>query len=205
MVLSEGWRRMFWLGVFASFLAIISSVQTFGVSVYLYVASFLVIILALSKTTHMFFSIDSDYKTDFIYGFILGAFFILINKISPAVSIGYPQVVGVCATASLSGPCLSYIVALAGVVEEIIFRSWLMSFLNSKYGKSIAIVGQAILFGLAHIFYYGLERDSAIVGAMFFGLIAGLVTFERRSIIPSVVMHMMFNLYLWSQPFIIIV
>jgi len=84
------------------------------------------------------------------------------------------------------------------VFEEILFRGVILfilvnvGLLNDKY----AVVLSALLFGVMHFQYFGLKKESiryvvfAFVGGYFFANIV-LIT---QSILPSIFLHMVFNI-----------
>lgn len=65
--------------------------------------------------------------------------------------------------------CLSI---TAGVCEELLYRGFLMSYIDSYFNLGIAVLGSAILFGLCHAYYqgwYGALRTGGM-GVVFSGL-----------------------------------
>ncbi len=77
---------------------------------------------------------------------------------------------------------------VAPVVEELIYRGFIMRFLG-KYGKTFAIVTSSVLFGIMH------GNLPQAVFATIVGLVLGYVATEY-SIIWSIVLHMINNLVL---------
>jgi membrane protease YdiL (CAAX protease family) len=74
----------------------------------------------------------------------------------------------------------------AGICEEIVFRGYLQRQLSSMTGNvGIAIVVQAIVFGIGHV-YEGLTSVSAIV---LHGLVLGIVAQWRGNIRAGIVEH----------------
>lgn len=81
----------------------------------------------------------------------------------------------------------AYLVVIAPIAEECIFRGLVLKAL-APYGKGLAVVTSALLFGFMH------GNLSQLVTAFVTGLVFAAVDVKCRSIIPSVVMHMLNNL-----------
>jgi len=86
-------------------------------------------------------------------------------------------------------------VIAAPVVEEILFRGYVLDAIREIHGDAVAVLGSAGLFGLLHIEPY-------VVGyAALGGVIYGLVRIKTGSLWPSIVSHMAWNflafLYIW--------
>jgi membrane protease YdiL (CAAX protease family) len=86
-------------------------------------------------------------------------------------------------------------VIAAPVVEEILFRGYVLDAIREIHGDTVAVLGSAGLFGLLHIEPY-------VVGyAALGGVIYGLVRIKTGSLWPSIVSHMVWNflafLYIW--------
>ena len=82
---------------------------------------------------------------------------------------------------------LAFTALAVPVVEEMLFRGAGYSLLDARYGKGIAIVGTAVLFGLVH----GLVLALPVLVA--FGL--GLAWLRNRtdSVYPGMILHGTFN------------
>jgi membrane protease YdiL (CAAX protease family) len=68
---------------------------------------------------------------------------------------------------------------------EWFFRGWLLFSLAQGFGAPIAIVLQAVVFGLAHGNKPPLEMASSFVG----GLILGIVAWREKSFVPAFLTH----------------
>lgn len=79
------------------------------------------------------------------------------------------------------------IVLVAPVVEEVIFRGLVLSRLNQVMPTWLALVLSALTFGVLH----GHPVWMAYASVM--GLVFGLVSIRTGSILPALVMHMVFN------------
>ena len=87
------------------------------------------------------------------------------------------------------------IVIAAPVVEEILFRGYVLDAIREIHGDTVAVLGSAVLFGLLHFEPY-------VVGmAAIGGVIYGWVRIKTGSLWPSIVSHMVWNflafLYIW--------
>jgi membrane protease YdiL (CAAX protease family) len=71
--------------------------------------------------------------------------------------------------------------------EELLFRGLLQSAFENKYGISIAILIQALIFGLTHLF------PIAIVVVSLSGLLYGYIVYKLKSIYASLIIHSMSN------------
>ena len=87
------------------------------------------------------------------------------------------------------------IVIAAPVVEEILFRGYVLDAIREIHGDTVAVLGSAVLFGLLHFEPY-------VVGmAAIGGVIYGWVRIKTGSLWSSIVSHMVWNflafLYIW--------
>jgi hypothetical protein len=87
------------------------------------------------------------------------------------------------------------LVIAAPVVEEILFRGYILDAIREIHGDTVAILGSAGLFGLLHLEPY-------VVGmAALGGVIYGWIRIKTGSLWPSIVSHMVWNflafLYIW--------
>lgn len=78
-------------------------------------------------------------------------------------------------------------VILPAITEEYLFRYKIQSYLKEGFGKTIAIIGQALLFGMLH--YYTVQK----VYAFILGLLFGYLKEKKRTIQCSIWMHMTVN------------
>lgn len=86
------------------------------------------------------------------------------------------------------------IIVLAPLVEEILFRGFLQSFIRQNLGKKQAIVITSLLFSL---FHYSPEQkisNLTIVASLFaFSLFLGIVYEKRGSLFAPIALHSLFN------------
>ena len=81
---------------------------------------------------------------------------------------------------------LAYLCVLGPILEETLFRGMILQSLR-PWGDRLAIIVSAVLFGLAHLnLYQGLP-------AVLLGLLFGFVTVKTGSIVPSAIMHILYN------------
>ena len=74
------------------------------------------------------------------------------------------------------------------IVEELMFRGYILDAINRKHSDWTAIIWSSILFGLIHI-------DSFVVGQAFMGgIIYGWIRVRTGSLLPSIAGHMMWNM-----------
>ena len=105
---------------------------------------------------------------------------------------------------ALNGEEISQIVAGAvffygigtGLVEEMIFRGVIMSTLENRCNRYVAIFAPSVLFGLLHII--GNELDwlsiiQLIIAGSVVGILFSLVTYESGTVWNSAVMHGIWN------------
>jgi len=90
---------------------------------------------------------------------------------------------------------LSIIVAIvAGIVEEAIFRKWVMDFLHKReYGAVVQVLASGTLFGIAHIMWGARSIAAGINAVLSTGLLGiglGIVYLVGdRSLAPCIVAH----------------
>lgn len=85
----------------------------------------------------------------------------------------------------------------AGLVEEMIFRGVIMSTLENRYNRFMAIFAPSVLFGLLHIIGNELSLLSIIqliIAGSVVGILFSLVTYASGNVWNSAVMHGMWNI-----------
>ena len=75
---------------------------------------------------------------------------------------------------------------LAPIVEEFIFRKWLIDRMH-VYGGRIAVMTSALMFGLFH------GNFSQFFYAFFLGIVFGYVYYKSGKVINTILMHMIIN------------
>ncbi len=85
----------------------------------------------------------------------------------------------------------------AGIVEEMVFRGMIMSVLEKRYNKKIAIIIPSLLFGLVHIIGMDFSLLSCvlvIVAGTMVGIMFSLIASYTNSIWNSAIVHAMWNI-----------
>ncbi|MFB5248813.1 CPBP family intramembrane glutamic endopeptidase [Bacillus cereus] len=95
-----------------------------------------------------------------------------------------------------------FICITAGVTEELLFRSFMMNYLSQLF-PALSTIGvlviSSIIFGLAH-FYQGWK---GIVGTTILGFMLGRVYVATGSIYPSMLIHMLIDLFVLVRLFLL--
>ncbi|MGE7874689.1 CPBP family intramembrane glutamic endopeptidase [Bacillus paramycoides] len=95
-----------------------------------------------------------------------------------------------------------FICITAGVTEELLFRSFMMNYLLQLF-PALSTIGvlviSSIIFGLAH-FYQGWK---GIVGTTILGFMLGRVYVATGSIYPSMLIHMLIDLFVLVRLFLL--
>lgn len=79
--------------------------------------------------------------------------------------------------------------AIAGFQEETIFRGFLMDVLYERFGSVGSVILQAVIFSIAHIGYFPLERWFFFVLAFVMGLLFGALRAKRGSLVAAWITH----------------
>ncbi len=85
----------------------------------------------------------------------------------------------------------------AGIVEELVFRGVIMSALEYRCNKYVAIIAPSVLFGLVHIIGNDLDFLSMIqlvIAGSIVGILFSLVTYESGNIWNSAMIHAVWNI-----------
>lgn len=86
------------------------------------------------------------------------------------------------------------IIVLAPLVEELLFRGFLQSFIRQHLGSKQAIVMTSLLFSLFHYSADQKISNLTIVGSLFvFSLFLGFVYEKRGSLFAPIFLHSLFN------------
>ena len=75
------------------------------------------------------------------------------------------------------------------IVEELMFRGYILDAINRKHSDWTAIIWSSILFGLPHLLGGVFYAGSALIG----GLIYGWTRVRTGSLLPSIACHMVWN------------
>lgn len=145
-----------------------------------------------------------QWKSDVAIGLILGFSFIFLNLLNPAISIGLPNL-----GLSLGGLDRILVVGvLAPGIEEILFRGALFGFLTLiNLALPLVVLISAGTFVAYHFLAYGgsLAASGAFIGAGIFALIVSAVYLWRKSLLPGIILHSIFNIYLITKLAVVII
>lgn len=84
------------------------------------------------------------------------------------------------------------IAATTGFAEELLYRGYLQRQLSALSGSAlVGITFQALLFGIAH----GLQGGDAVLRYAAYGFAFGVVSRQRRGLLPVVVCHVTIDAY----------
>jgi membrane protease YdiL (CAAX protease family) len=127
---------------------------------------------------------------------LLSLLFLAVAFLLPAPLIGREGV----PLLSLGGSAgVAYGVANAtqAIAQEIQFRGVLLGALEMQQSRRVALVTQALIFGVAHIaVQYQGPADSFIPIVILLGMIWGWMTQRSKSILPAAVVHVVAELFL---------
>lgn len=85
----------------------------------------------------------------------------------------------------------------AGIVEEMVFRGVMMSVIEKKFGRMVAVVVPSVLFGFVHILGMGFEILSCalvVLAGTMVGIMFSLIASETKSIWNSAIVHAFWNI-----------
>lgn len=85
----------------------------------------------------------------------------------------------------------------AGIVEEMVFRGFIMNLLDQKIGRKTAILLPSLLFGLVHIIGMDFSIVSSLqvlVAGTLVGIMFSLIALERHSVWNSAIVHVLWNI-----------
>ena len=87
---------------------------------------------------------------------------------------------------------------VAGIAEEMIFRGFMMSLLESRWNKFIAIIAPSLLFAFLHIFnmkdFNALDALQLMLAGTAVGVMFSVIAYQSNSIWPSAIVHGIWNL-----------
>ena len=197
---------MRWLEATPNFRAFVGSTLNYGVGIAAYI---LFPAFAVRRVLHIdprpiFFPLHKGWWKDLLFGFLLIAivlslFFLLEVRAGWLVLDGWNWQVlpfDVFLRTVWVGLLVNVGVAIG---EETVFRGYLLTGLNTVWGKWRALLVMTIIFGLFHLPAYvenGMQSVTltlAIVLASLFGLLFGLVYLRTRSLWLPVSLHFAWN------------
>lgn len=85
----------------------------------------------------------------------------------------------------------------AGIVEEMVFRGIMMSVIEKRFSKKVAILVPSVIFGFVHIL--GMEFDLiscvlVVLAGTMVGIMFSLIAAETKSVWNSAVVHAVWNI-----------
>jgi len=87
------------------------------------------------------------------------------------------------------------ITILAPIIEELLFRGFLQSYLKKYIGRKLAICSSALLFSLFHFTFEQKIANIFIISVLFtLGLMLGFIYERQKSLVASVALHAGFNI-----------
>ena len=82
-----------------------------------------------------------------------------------------------------------FVVLIAPIVEELLFRNLLLSSLFEKMEENAAIVLTGCIFGLMH-----LESKTSVPPLILFGILLGILRLRYKSVMPAIIAHFVNNI-----------
>ncbi|MFC6865141.1 type II CAAX prenyl endopeptidase Rce1 family protein [Halomicroarcula sp. GCM10025817] len=79
--------------------------------------------------------------------------------------------------------------AIAAFQEETLFRGFLQGLLRERYGRAVAVVGQAAVFALAHLTYYPVSAWPLVLVVLLVGLVTGWLVDRRGTLLAAGIAH----------------
>ena len=106
----------------------------------------------------------------------------VLSRVSPELLTWLLQMVPVRPEATLAHDIamVFIVVAVAPVVEEVLFRGVLVSRWSVKWGATAGILVSAVVFGILH---------ANLIGIGFVGLVTAVLYFQTRTLIVPIVFH----------------
>jgi len=83
------------------------------------------------------------------------------------------------------------LIFLIGPAEEIFWRGYLQRTLTEKYGKYVAYISTALIYGLVHIWSFNFML---VMAALICGLFWGLLYMYRRNLVTNIISHALWDL-----------
>ncbi|WP_158601131.1 CPBP family intramembrane glutamic endopeptidase [Haloplanus aerogenes] len=79
--------------------------------------------------------------------------------------------------------------AIAAFQEETLFRGFLQRYLQQRHGRTTAIVGQSVVFTLAHLGYYPVSAWPLLLVVFLVGLVTGWLADRRGTLLAAGLAH----------------
>ena len=124
---------------------------------------------------------------------LLGTFFtsFLNTFIDLEITLMYPIGISVISSDYMNIGLFILLVFIAPIVEEYIFRGITLRFLG-RFSNKFGVISTSLLFGLFHLNFV------QIIPAFLLSYLLCMITLRYKSIIPSIIVHIVTNLILFS-------
>ena len=123
-----------------------------------------------------------------LFGIGCSVVLLILSGILSQIFPDYKNVAAQLQSASNSWSQLILAIVLIPIYEEIFFRRVIFGYLREKYNLIGAVIGQALVFGLAH--------GNIVQGIYTFilGIALALIYVYSESLVGSIIVHIIFNL-----------
>lgn len=123
-----------------------------------------------------------------LFGIGCSAVLLILSGILSQIFPDYKNVVNQIQLASNYWSQLILAIVLIPIYEEIFFRRVIFGYLREKYNLIVAVIGQALVFGLDH--------GNIVQGIYTFilGIALALIYVYSESLVGSIIVHIIFNL-----------
>jgi membrane protease YdiL (CAAX protease family) len=96
-----------------------------------------------------------------------------------------------------------WLVSLPSILEEFVFRGVILTLFLTKYTPTRAIIYSAIGFGVIHLLNLASDKEvvwvmGQVVWCFISGLFYGYLFLKTKSLLPVMVVHYLFNLFIWT-------
>ena len=185
---------------------------------YTVMGGYILFIFSLSRFKEELIGIRNRYFGQILVGLVAGIGFLVLSAISPVFSLLTP-VISLSVAEDLR---FLVIVIMAPLLEEP-WRAATIALIRDVYKSSFtkAMIISAILFGLLHLFVYGVLLSGydtwiqaygavkvisgSLLAAVIFGVLSGLLIKRYKSILPSLIAHVIINFVIFSKSGLVVV
>lgn len=136
--------------------------------------------------------------TDALLGLGVGTGYLIVMTIMPGLAIGLPSV-----PQALTDVTKGFIIiAIAPILEEILFRGVIFGALKSVTAWIIAAVVSALAFAAFHLYVYQGQIGALLAAFVFsFAALASLYLSKEKNLLSPIIVHMVANAYIWNSAF----
>lgn len=97
----------------------------------------------------------------------------------------------------------SLLISIPSIFEEVVFRGIVLTVFLSRYSQRKSIIFSSFGFGLMHLLNLAMGRDLAwvigqVIWTFMIGLFYGYVFVRTRSLLPSMIVHYLSNVFVGS-------